>query len=498
VRVLLGPLLVHGALLVAGLGVLRALGVIPSLLSRRALAAAGLAYLVGVAATLSICVVVLVVGGPFTLLVFGVVAAVLAAPLALELRKPAPVSFGLSRLRVGGDPARWAVIATLAALVVLAVVGVLTLGNRPIAPIDSDAWNLWTRRALLLFESPHLPTAIFGFAGDVQYEAHYTINPAYPLLLPLLEALHLRALGRADPSSVHIVLWLLGIAFVWAGGFIASRVTSAIVWAPVLAGAFVLCLARLESGFADVPLGLYLGLGTLQVGVWLESGQRRDLALAMLLLAGAAGMKNEGIPGALVIVAVALLATLLARRRGAARDLALAVALLVAVAILPWRLWVAAHHLQTEEPPGRIANPGFLAGHIDRVGPTLHAFAQQLGMTNGVTVFVSLALAMVATCLWERRDRALAAFYLAAVAGYFVSLVWSLWIDTLPLSYLLPRTTPRLVLPLSMMAVAAVLHLSGVSARSRAGEAPRRTLSVPAASPGPPPRRSPRSGPRRW
>jgi hypothetical protein len=274
---------------------------------------------------------------------------------------------------------------------------------------------------------------------------------------------------------------------VWAGGFIASRVTSAIVWAPVLTGALLLSLGRLLSGYADVPLGLYLGLGTLQLGVWLESGQRRDLVVAVLLLAGAAGMKNEGTPGALLILAVALVSTLVARRRGAARDLALAATLLVAVAIVPWRLWVAAHHLQTEVPLGRIVNPGFLADHIARVGQTVRALAQQLGMTTGVTLFVSLALAMVAACLWERRDRALAGFYLAALAGYFVTLVWSFWINTLSLGYLLPVTAPRVVLALSFIAVAAVLHLSGVHTRAtRAAVSPPAgaAVSPPAAGAG--------------
>jgi hypothetical protein len=480
VREILGPLLVHGALLAAGLGVLRALGVISNLRSRRALAAVGLAYLVGVAATLGICVIVLVLGGPFTLVVFGVIAAVLAAPLAQDLRGwvrrprgPRSLALPVSRLWSGRDAARWAVIATLAAFAVLAVVGLVSVSNLPIGLGDVDTWNQWTRKALLLFEGSHLPTAIFSFSGDVQYQAHYNINASYPLLLSLLEALDLRALGRADPQSIHLVLWLLGIGFVWAGGFIASRVTSAIVWAPVLTGAVVLAATRLLSGYADVPLGLYLGLGALQAGVWLESGQRRDLAVAALLLAGAASIKNEGTPGALLVLVFALVAALVAGRRRAARDLAVAAALLVIVAVLPWRLWVATHHVQTQEPLSRIVNPAYLVDNIGRVGPTVHAFSMQLGMTNQVTVFVSLALAMIAACLWERRRRMLAVFYLAALGGYFVALVWSEWIDTItPFAPLLHVTASRLVLPLAFIAVAAVLHLSGVYAPRGADPSP--------------------------
>jgi hypothetical protein len=260
-------------------------------------------------------------------------------------------------------------------------------------------------------------------------------------------------------------MWLLAIAFVWAGGFIAARVTSALVWAPVLTGAVLLSLSRLLTAYADVPLGFYLALGTLQLGVWLQSGRRRDLALAALLLAGAAAVKNEGTAGALLVLAVALAAMVFARRRRAALELALASALLGVVAILPWRLWVAAHHLQTEVPLGRVANPGFLARNVDRVGPVVHGLDQQLGMTNGVTIFVSLALAMVAACAWERRGRTLGAFYLVVLAGYYATLVWSWWIDTLPLSFMGPATAGRLDLGLGFIAVAAVLHLSGAHGR---------------------------------
>lgn len=459
-RALLGPLLVHGGFVAAGLGVLRVLGVIPSLRSWQALAAGGLAYVVGVAATLGICVIVLVAGGPFTLPVFAIAVAGLAAPLAIDLLG-AKREWPRPRARRHRTVADWAALATLAALAVLAVVGLLTLGNRPLGPPDVDAWNQWTRKALLLFQSPHLPAAIFGFSGDQRYGPHYNINASYPLLLPLFEALHLRALGRADPSSVHIALWLLGIAFVWAGGFLAARIAPPTVWVPVLAGAALLSLSRLLSGYADVPLGYYLGLGTLQLGIWLESGRRSDLGVAVLLLAGAAAIKNEGTAGALLAIAAALALTLGRHRTGSARELALAAALLLALAVLPWRLWVAAHHFQTEEPLGRVANPAFLFDHIGRVGPGLQALGRELGQPGGVTLFVAVALALVAVCVAERRTRALGSFYLAVGVGYLGVLVWAYWISTLPLALDVGHSADRLVVVPGFIAVAAVLQLSG-------------------------------------
>jgi hypothetical protein len=465
-RALAGPVLVHGALVAAGFGVLKALGVVPRLRSRRALAAAGLAYLIGIATTLSACVIVLVLGGPFDLPVFAVIAVACASPLVLrssplQLATAAPAAKAATAEPAGGRAARYATVALLTALAALALIGLLTVGNRPLGIVGADAWNQWTRKALLLVGSPHLPSAIFSFSGDFRYEPHYNINASYPLLLPLFEALHLRALGRADPSSVHVALWLLAIAFLWAGGFIASRVTSTIVWAPVLAGAVLLSLPRLMSGYADIPLGYYLALGTLALGVWLQSGQRRDLVVAVVLLGGAAGLKDEGTAGALVALAAALAVLLLSRARAhRARELALAAGLLLLMAVLPWRLWVAAHHLQTEDPLGRLLNPVFLVDHLGRVGPAMRALVGQLTPLSGVTAFASIALAMALASIVERRGRAIAWFYLAVGLGYFIALVWSYWISTLPLSYLLPHTAPRIVLALGLVCVAAVIQLS--------------------------------------
>ena len=56
----------------------------------------------------------------------------------------------------------------------------------------------------------------------------------------------------------------------------------------------------------------------------------------------------------------------------------------------------------------------------------------------------------------------LGAFYLAVGGGYFVALLWSFWANTLPTDFLVAHAPPRLVIPLSLIAVAAILHLSGV------------------------------------
>ncbi len=459
-RAFVGPLLVHGGLVAAGLGVLRALGVIPGLRSWRTLAAGGLAYLVGVSVTLTVSILVLVLGGPFTLSVFAVIAALAAAPLLIWplRRRRADAQPALRALRLPDD---WPAIAILVAVGALALLGLLTLGNRPLGVLDIDGWNQWTRKALLMFDGSHLPTAIFGFSGDFRVQAHYNINPGYPILLPLFEALHFRALNRGDPSASHIPLWLLQIAFIWAAAFIASRVTRPLIWAPLLGAALLITQLPLQTGYADMPLGFFLGLGTLQMGMWLRSRRRQDLALSALLLAAAAGTKNDGTIGAVIVLGVALVMVVVSRQRRGMRDLMVAGGLLLLVAVLPWQVWIAAHHLQTEDPVGHVLGPVYLIDHMGRVWPTLGALTTQLAVPSRVTLFAQLALVVIIVCLAERRERLIAGFYLAVGLIYYASLVWALWASTLPIHFHLRTAADRVVAALGFLGLAAFLQLCG-------------------------------------
>src|SRR5205085_8030576 len=117
-------------------------------------------------------------------------------------------------------------LATLAAFGVVAIVGLFSVGNWPVDKYD--AWNLWTRKAELLFVGRHIPLEVFKSAAYYGGgNAPGNVHPDYPLLLPMLEDIHLRGLGRLDVRQVHEVFWLLLIAFVWACGFLASRISRA-------------------------------------------------------------------------------------------------------------------------------------------------------------------------------------------------------------------------------------------------------------------------------
>ena len=126
------------------------------------------------------------------------------------------------------------VLIALGSFGVLAVIGLITLGNDPVSVYD--AWNLWARKAALMFLGSHLPLGVFSSTAGGY------IHPDYPLVLPLLEAVNLRALHRYELSSVHTVVWALAIAFVWAGVYLGLRVAPRRLCAVLFPGVVMLTL----------------------------------------------------------------------------------------------------------------------------------------------------------------------------------------------------------------------------------------------------------------
>jgi hypothetical protein len=454
VRAIAGPALLHLGFLAAGLGFLRAAGVVRAATLPVWLAAAGLAYLAGVVAVVLVCIALLVVGVPLSFGEALVICVVLALPFLLELRggairrRPA--------LRVPQlAPEQWVAALALFAVGVVAVIGVLTLGVKAVD--EWDAWNLWTRKAVLLVHDGQLPLDVFSGA------AYATSHPDYPLLLPVLEALHLRSTGRLEPWNVHVAIWLLLACFIWAMAFLGSRVTRPIVWALLPAAAALLSISELLSGLADVPLAYLLCLAVLALALFLEGERRSDLALGALFLAGAASMKNEGLPGAVFALGATFAVLVVGRRRRLLAPFALAAAAVVAVGIAPWRLWLAAHDITGDIPVAKGVDPSYLfsAARWDRVWPSVEALHGQLTNTATASIFVPLALALVVLRVRGRHRSPVAAFYLGAGVLYAASLVWAYWISPLDLVFHIQKSVSRIYVGVAFIALAATVHLIG-------------------------------------
>jgi hypothetical protein len=162
----------------------------------------------------------------------------------------------------------------------------------------------------------------------------------YPLLLPSLEAVAFRAMGGFDPRTIHLQFLLFGVAAFGAlYALLRDRVPAWLLWPWLLALAAAPALTgQLLTAYADVPLALFVAAGLLAGARWLDDRRPATLALATLFLAAAGLTKTEGI----LFAGAAYVALLLAGGRW--RPVALSVAVFE-LALLPWQIWVAVHHV---------------------------------------------------------------------------------------------------------------------------------------------------------
>ncbi len=338
------------------------------------------------------------------------------------------------------------VVALLLALFLLAHVTRM-LETRPL--YEWDGWAIWATKARALFELGGAYQPVFTTYPPVQH----------PLLLPALEAIDFHALGRFDGTLLHVQLGLLAFGFAAAAWtLLRERVPAALagltVLAIVSATAFV---KQLSTNYADVPLAIFVALGAICLARWLAEGDATLARAAALFLGAATLTKPEG----LLFAAAALAAALAAGGRARARGTAL-VALATALVLLPWRIFVAGHHLKNPEYSlGDALNPAYLADHADRLGPTLrsvagHAFSLDWGL------LLPLALAAIVAALLAGRTR-LAVFAILWTLFSFLGIVLVFWISVVPVELTLRWAAYRTVASLVVGAAALAPLLVGQS-----------------------------------
>jgi 4-amino-4-deoxy-L-arabinose transferase-like glycosyltransferase len=361
-------------------------------------------------------------------------------------------------------------IALLLALLLLAHVTHM-LETRPL--YEWDGWAIWATKARALYE--------FGGAYGPVFTSYPPVQ--HPLFLPALEAIDFHALGRFDGTLLHVQLGLLGFGFaaaLWT--LMRERVPSWLagvgVLAIVSATAFV---KQLSTNYADVPLALFVALGAVCLARWLAEGDRTLLPAAALFLGAATLTKSEGLLFALAAIVAALAAGGRARLRGT-----LLTGAAVAVILLPWRAYVAAHHLKNPEYSlGNAVNPAYLYDHADRLGPTLRSVAgHAFSFDWGLLVPLGLA-AIVLAFVTGRRQLALFASLWTVLS--FAGVVLVFWISVVPVELTLRWAAYRTVASL-VIGLAALAPLLAGEAFFSAED--RRTLRTTASS-----RRSPSGTP---
>jgi hypothetical protein len=462
-RVDLGPAAADVLFLLAGFGLLNAIGLLRASFAD-SLAAIGLAFLTGVSFITVVAIALLTAGAPFRLpgfvglcLITAVIGLLVRREWLRSLRLPRPPTrFGKLRFLVRGlrPPQRWISAVSLAAFAVYAITLILAASVRPL--VEWDSWSIWSRKAEILFFSGSLPTDFFASS------AYVFMHPDYPILIPVFESIQYRAMGTIDTQAIHAQFWVLLVMFVWGMLYLGLRRGTVIEWLPIVLAVSIApaVYSQLLTAYADIPMALLLALGVFLLGEWLETRDGRLLALSVLFLAASANTKNEGLMGAVVALGVAAVLTAAHARRDAWKPLALGAAAFIA-GILPWRLWISVEGIHGDIPALKGLNPSYLADRADRIWPSVQSLYGQLVDQTGWLYVVPLGLALTLVCLFVRGRRTIAAFYLATGLIAFVVLIWVYWISpTVPLGTYLALSSYRVVATLTAISLAAFLQLA--------------------------------------
>jgi hypothetical protein len=442
--------LVNGLFAAAGAGVCAAAGWWR--VQRPGLASLGLAYLVGVASYGVVAQILYVCGASLSRLQIVVVCGALClGGLAWDARRPRPRAPHL-RLVV---PA--AVVAATAAMLALLAVD---LWYQPLW--SYDAWTMWTPKARALAALDGLDAGWFTSA-DV-------ISKDYPLLLPAVEAAGFRFTGyRTELLDLQSLLFVVAFVVAYldlavrrAPGLVACAALVSVVFAPSLA-------SQLAGAVADVPLACLFAVAGILGWIWLADRQPAALALASVLVAGAATTKAEGLALGLAFAA-GLAAAELVARRSPVRSL-LTVGAGLAVAVVPWRVWLAWQDVESQASVAR-ADAGVLADNAAELPHIAVFLAARMLDPSQWLLAVPLGLVALVHALRARRvEPAVFALVTAGVTAALLTLAY--WTSPFDLEYHLQTSARRVVTPLVFFVAVSAPLLARPSRGSTRGGYPQ-------------------------
>lgn len=407
VRALVGLVVLNAVFLAVGLSWMWALRGFGSRYD--VLRCAGLAYLVGTALMGVTFSTTLVLAVPFNLGSF----LAIAAGLVLLATAPRRAS---SRWRSRPRPASTGGVGPVAAIFGLLIVVYLEALFRAarLSPLSAwDAWAFWVPKA----------EAIYFFEGLDEQFFREIANPAYPPLVPALEASAFLFMGSPDVVTLHVQFWFFLSGFTAAvAGLLAPRVRPLLLWPFVLLTLVApRVVGRTLDPQGDFLLDYFFALAAGLVVLWILEREPWLLACASILLAAALVTKRDGLLLVACILAAAVVASWREWRFAWPR-LGLVAAIAVA-ASLPWRAWFTSRDLTGELPAA-----GLLAifDHPDRAWPALESAASIVFDYDLWLLVVPLALAAVALAFLGGA-RVLPTYALTLYAVAIAGLVWVLW-----------------------------------------------------------------------
>jgi hypothetical protein len=279
--------------------------------------------------------------------------------------------------------------------------------------------------------------------------------------------------GYPALSLFHTELWLVLSAAVWTAGYLIWRRTcaphttaSALTWlaAVALLAMVPAAVNNVIIGDADTTGSVLLGVGVLALGIWIDTESRSCLALAGLLLTAAASVKDEDLLGAVCVILAAGIVVVARpnhRNLGVRAHLVplLALTAYFAALVLPWRLWLRAHHLSdsVEPPIPHALNPLYFLDRGTQLKETAAAMVTQT--LQGWDWLAAIFIVVCLICLKSGTARRAAAFYLTVFVALISFLLWLYATTPLSLAFLLPTSMDRTVSVFMALTPLATAHL---------------------------------------
>jgi hypothetical protein len=428
---------------------------------------AGIALFAGLAAGAVALPPLLYIGVSPTLPVVLLLGAVVLGAGVVVHRRRAP--------RPDDKPVR---IGLLGLLVIAAPVVLLAVDRVQTRITNYDAFTIWMLKARLMYRDGG------WFLGALDHRAFAVQSVAppghreYPLGVPALVAAVMHgSRGNVPDAALLYPVLLAGFAFaLW----LVLRPRLPLV--PLLAGlSLVLWLPMTrELGLAatgDLPLGVFFVAAALLLALWLVDETPGALPLAALLGAAALACKRDALADCAVLAVFALLETARLRRPDIARRLAVALVLMF-VSIVPWRVYVAVHHIRNQDVG--LGN-GHLSSNLHHLGWIVTRLWDFLVGPRYLGV-VPLAAAAAALALARRDRRRLPVSMLVFGGGLFTAFVLVYLDATAGLHYLVNYSGVRVLFPLCLLC-ASILPLLLIRAFDR-GSSRRQSRYEPARSPG--------------
>jgi Dolichyl-phosphate-mannose-protein mannosyltransferase len=431
-------------LTLCGLGVLAVLGVARS--PRELLRRSGLAPLAGMAWA-GIAAATLATAGSRLGIVGLVVLTVATCGVgALRLaRTPA------SAAQVDRFPRTWLdTVIVLTSLGVIAVVCAVAFAALRVKPlVEYDGWAMWGMKARAI--------AILGSAHPDVFatpEAYGRLHIEYPLLLPALHSLPLQAADEFSSNAVVLSCFAIGLAGLlglWA--LFRDRVRPVILLPSIAAiAAAPAFFLQLGTGFADVPLAVFVACGVGAAARWLVDRDASWLALATLFLSAGVLTKNEGL-----LFAAAAYVSLLAVARGRRRAVAIS-ALVCALVFAPWRIFVTVHDLGAPDYDlSSSLDLPWVADRLDRAPAALDGLLYEARDPQKFGMLLALGVAAVVLAFFfAPRPLALLAAGFGALS--FAGLTWIYVLTPRAVEPYLEATADR-VIASSVVGLAALVPL---------------------------------------